>query len=49
MNKILKMLIVGSLFLVSSALWALGSYIAWPAHKVLLAAIALALISLAIY
>ena len=49
MKKALKMLAVGAIFLASSALWALGSHIVWSPQKILMAAIALALVGLAIY
>jgi hypothetical protein len=49
MNKILKMLVVGSLFLASSAVWALGSHIVWSVQKILMATIILAMVGFAIY
>ncbi len=49
MKRTLKMLVVGAIFLASTALWALGSHIVWSAQKILMAAITLALIGLAIY
>lgn len=49
MKRALEMLAVGALFLASLGLWALGSHIVWSAQKILMAAIALALVGLAIY
>jgi hypothetical protein len=50
MKKALEMLAVGAIFLAGTALWALGSHIAWSAQKIMMAAITLALIGLlAIY
>jgi hypothetical protein len=48
MKKMIPLFSVGALFLAISALWALGSHIAWSAQKLLVAAITLALIGLAI-
>ena len=49
MKKMLSVFLAAALFLATSALWALGNHIVWSAQKILLAAIALALIGLAIY
>ena len=48
MKRALEMLVAGAIILASTVLWALGSHIAWSAHKILMAAIALALVGLAI-
>jgi len=49
MKRTSEMLVVGAVFLVSTALWALGSHIVWSAQKILMAAIAIAMVALAIY
>ena len=49
MKRALEMLVVGAVFLASTALWALGGHIVWSAHKILMAMIALGLVGLAIY
>ena len=49
MKRALEMLAVGAIFLVSTALWALGSHIVWSAQKILMAAIALAVVGLVIF
>jgi hypothetical protein len=49
MNRTFKILVAGALFLGSSALWALGSHIVWSAERVMMAAVALAVMGLAIY
>ncbi len=49
MNRTLKGLVAGALFLGSSALWAHGSHIAWSAERVMMAAVALAVMCFAIY
>lgn len=49
MKRTLEMLVVGAIFLASTALWALGSHIAWSAQKIMMAAVLLAMLSLAIY
>lgn len=49
MKRALEMLAVGALILASTAIWALGSHLAWSAQKIMMAAIVLAMLSLAIY
>jgi hypothetical protein len=49
MKRALEMLVVGALILASTAIWALGSHIAWSAQKIMMAATVLAMLSLAIY
>jgi hypothetical protein len=49
MKRALEMLGVGALFLASSALWALGSHIAWSAQTILMTAIGLAVVGLIIF
>jgi hypothetical protein len=49
MNRTLKVLVAGALLLGSSALWALGSYIVWSAERVMMAAVALAVMGFVIY
>jgi hypothetical protein len=49
MKKTLEILAAGALILAGTALWALGSHIAWSAQKIMMAAVALAMLSFAIY
>jgi hypothetical protein len=49
MKRALEVLVAGAIILAGTALWALGSHIAWSAQKIMMAAIALALVGLVIY
>ena len=49
MKRALEMVVAGSVILAGTALWALGSHIAWSAQKIMMAAVALAMLSFAIY
>lgn len=49
MNRILKMLVMGALFLAGLALWALGAHFTWSAGSVLVAAVTLAVVSVVVY
>jgi hypothetical protein len=48
MKRALEMVVAGSIILAGTALWALGSHIVWSVQKVLVAAIALAMVGLAV-
>ena len=48
MKRALETVVAGSIILAGTALWALGSHIAWSVQKVLVAAIALAMVGLAV-